>query len=321
MPAYPPRGPEHRNPMKILVVGAGAVGGYFGARLAQAGRDVTFLVRPSRAEQLRSEGLRIVSPHGDLTLQPTTITAEELHSPFDIIFLSVKAHALDQAMKDMAPAVGPDTMIYPVLNGMRHIEILTRRFGERPVLGGVCMVSTDLDEQGRIVQITPMQKLTYGELNGEITSRIRAFDETMRNAGFETELSTAILQAMWHKWVMIASLGLVTCLLGGPIGEINAVPDGERSMLRALDECAAVATACGFPLPPALVAFLYQAVTAKGSNLTSSMYRDLKKGAPVEVDTILGDLLEHGHSHHVDTPLLQAGYVRLRVYQNSLKLL
>jgi len=305
--------------MKILVVGAGAVGGCFGARLAQAGRDVTFLVRPVRSQQLRSEGLRIVSPHGDLTLQPKTITGKELESPFDIIFLSVKAQALDQAMRDMAPAVGPDTMIYPVLNGMRHIEILTGHFGDRPVLGGVCMVSTDLDEQGRIVQITPMQKLTYGELNGEITPRIRAFDETMRNAGFETELSTTILQAMWHKWVMIASLGLVTCLLGGPIGEINAVPDGERSMLRALDECAAVAAACGFPLPPALVAFLYQAVTAKGSNLTSSMYRDLKKGAPVEVDTILGDLLEHGHSHHVDTPLLQAGYVRLRVYQNSLK--
>jgi 2-dehydropantoate 2-reductase len=220
-------------------------------------------------------------------------------------------------MDDMAPAVGPDTMIYPVLNGMRHIDTLIHRFGDRPVLGGVCMVSTDLDEQGRIVQITPMQKLTYGELSGQITSRIRSLDETMRNAGFETELSIAIRQAMWHKWVMIASLGLVICLLDGPIGEINGVPDGERTMLRALDECAAVSAACGFPLPPPLVAFLYQAVTAKGSNLTSSMYRDLKKGAPVEVDNILGDLLEHGHSHHVDTPLLQAACVRLRVYQNS----
>jgi 2-dehydropantoate 2-reductase len=303
--------------MKILIVGAGAVGGYFGARLAQAGRDVTFLVRPSRAQHLRSEGLRVLSPHGDLTLQPTTITAEELHSSFDIIFLSVKAPALDQVMKDMAPAVGPDTMIYPVLNGMRHIETLTRRFGERPVLGGVCMVSTDLDEQGRIVQIAPMQKLTYGELSGEITSRIRSFDETMRNAGFETELSTGILQAMGHKWVMIASLGLVTCLLDGPIGEINAVPDGEQTILRALDECAAVGAACGFPLPQPVASFLRQAATTKDSKLTSSMYRDLQKGAPVEVETILGDLLEHGRSHHVDTPLLQAGCVRLRVYQNS----
>jgi 2-dehydropantoate 2-reductase len=311
--------PEHRNYMKILVVGAGAVGGYFGARLAQAGRDVTFLVRPFRAQHLRSEGLRIVSPHGDLTLQPTTITAEQLHSPFDIIFLSVKAQALDQAMKDMAPAVGPDTMIYPVLNGMRHIETLTRRFGERLVLGGVCMVSTDLDEQGRIVHITPMQKLTYGELNGEITPRMRSFDETMRNVGFETELSTNITYAMWQKWVMIASLGLVTCLLDGPIGEINAVADGEPTILRALDECAAVGAACGFPLPQPVAAFLRQAATTKDSKLTSSMYRDLKKGAPVEVDTILGDLLDHGRSHKVDTPLLQAGCVRLRVYQNRLK--
>src|SRR5258708_20545360 len=120
--------------MKILVVGAGAVGGYFGARLAQAGRDVTFLVRPSRAQQLRSEGLRIVSPHGDLTLQPKTITAKELDGSFDIIFLSVKAQALDQAMEDMAPAVGPDTMIYPVLNAIRHNQTLTPPLPQPPVL-------------------------------------------------------------------------------------------------------------------------------------------------------------------------------------------
>ncbi len=229
----------------------------------------------------------------------------------------MKAQALDQAIEDMAHAVGPDTTIYPVLNGMRHIETLTRRFGQRPVLGGVCMVSTDLDEQGRIVQMNPMQKLTYGEISGEITSRIRSFDETMRNAGFETELSTAIMHAMWHKWAMIASLGLVTCLLDGTVGEINAVPDGEQTILQALDECAAVGAACGFPLPQPVAAFLRQAATTKDSKLTSSMYRDLQKGAPVEVDTILGDLLDHGRSHHVDTPLLQAGCVRLRAYQNS----
>jgi 2-dehydropantoate 2-reductase len=303
--------------MKTLVVGAGAVGGYFGARLAQAGRDVTFLVRPSRAQQLRSEGLRIISPHGDLTLQPKTITAKELDSPVDIVFLSVKASALDQAMDDMAPAIGPETMIYPVLNGMRHIETLIRRFGERPVLGGVCMVVADLDEQGRIVQMNPMQKLLYGERNGEITPRIRSFDETFRNSGFDTELSANITYAMWQKWLMIASLGLITCLLDGTIGEINAVPYGDETALRAVEECAAIATACGFPPSQALLEDMRKRGTAKGSTLTSSMYRDLKKGAPVEVDAILGDLLEHGRSHNVDTPLLQAGCVRLRVYQNS----
>ena len=308
--------------MKILIVGAGAVGGYFGARLAQAGRDVTFLVRPSRAQHLRSEGLRIVSPHGDLTLQPKTITAKELDGPsdiFDIIFLSVKAQALDQAIEDMAPAVGPNTMIYPALNGMRHIEALIRRFGDLPVLGGVCMVVTDLDEQGRIVQMNPMQKLIYGERNGEITPRIRLLDEALRNSGFDTELSTSITYAMWQKWFMIASLGLVTCLLNAPIGEINAVPYGDQTALRAIEECAAIAAACGFPPSQPVLEDIRRRATARGSNLTSSMYRDLQKGAPVEVDAILGDLLDHGRSHNVDTPLLQAGCIRLRIYQNTLK--
>jgi 2-dehydropantoate 2-reductase len=302
--------------MKILVVGAGAVGGYFGARIAQAGRDVTFLVRPSRAQHLRSEGLRIVSPHGDLTLQPRTITAQEIDSPFDIILLSVKAQTLDQAIEDMASAVGPDTMIYPALNGMRHIETLISRFGEYPVLGGVCMVVADLDEQGRIVQMNPTQKLIYGERNKEITPRIRLLDETLRDCGFDTELSTNITYAMWQKWVMIASLGLITCLLNGPIGEINAVPYGDQTVLRAVEECAAVAAACGFPPTQPLLEDIRKRAVTKGSSLTSSMYRDLQKGAPVEVDAILGDLLDHGRSHQLDTPLLQAGCVRLRIYQN-----
>src|SRR5271156_1185359 len=188
--------------MKILVVGAGAVGGYFGARLEQAGRDVTFLVRPARAQQLQRDGLRILSPHGDLTLKPQTITAQEIKGAYDVIFLSVKAQALDQTIKDMKPAVGPETMIFPVLNGMRHMKILADAFGEGPVLGGVCLVSTDLDDQDRIVQITPMQKLTYGERSGETTRRIRLLDETLSKAGFETELSTNITQDMWNKWVM-----------------------------------------------------------------------------------------------------------------------
>jgi 2-dehydropantoate 2-reductase len=304
--------------MKILVVGAGAVGGYFGARLAQAGRDVTLLVRPARAQKLQKDGLVILSPHGDLTLKPQTITSNEIRHHYDVILVSVKAQALDQAIKDLTPAVGPDTMIYPVLNGMRHMETLARAFGEQALLGGVCMVSTDLDDQGRIVQITPMQKLVYGERSGAITPRIQALDKAFHNAGFDTELSANITQAMWDKWVIIASLGLVTCLLGGPIGEINAVPDGKQTVLQALDECAAIATACGFPTPLPLLENLRKQATDKDSKFTSSMFRDLQKGAPVEVDTILGDLVEQGHAHHMEAPLLQSGCVRLRVYQNTL---
>jgi 2-dehydropantoate 2-reductase len=305
--------------MKILVVGAGAVGGYYGARLAEAGRDVTFLVRPARAAQLQRDGLRILSPHGDLTLKPQTITTSEITSPYDFIFLSVKAQALDQAIKDMTPAVGPETMIYPVLNGMRHMYTLAHSFSEQAILGGVCIVSTDLDEQGRVVQLNPLDKIIYGERNGEITPRIRALDETLRNAGFETELSTNIIQAMWDKWVTIASFGLITCLLGGPIGEINSVSDGEQTALLAVDECAAIAKACGFPTSQAALEVIRRVIAQKDSKFTSSMYRDLRKGAPVEVETILGDLLDHGHAHQIEAPLLQASTVRLRVYQNSIK--
>jgi len=163
--------------MRILVVGAGATGGYFGGRLAQAGRDVTFLVRPARAEQLRAEGLRLVSPHhGDATLRPRLVTAGQITFPYDVALLSVKAFALEAALDDLAPAVGPDTMVLPLLNGLRHLDTLTERFGEKPVLGGVCVVATMLDDAGCIVQLADTQDLAYGELNGVASARVGALD-------------------------------------------------------------------------------------------------------------------------------------------------
>jgi 2-dehydropantoate 2-reductase len=303
--------------MKILVVGAGAVGGYFGARLAAAGRDVTFLVRPARAGQLQRDGLRILSPHGDLTLKPQTVTSDRIGAPYDVIFLSVKSLTLDQAITDMAPAVGPSSMIYPVLNGMRHIDTLIKRFGEAPVIGGVCMVSTDLDPQGRIVQIQGMQQLVYGERDTKITPRMQQLDQAFRDAGFDTLLSPDINQAMWQKWVAIATLGLVNCLFNAPIGEINAVPYGEETALQAIHECASIATANGFPLAQPFLDNLRQRLTAQGSTFTSSMYRDMQKGVKLEVEAILGDLLDHGRAHSLKTPLLQAATVRLRIYQNT----
>jgi 2-dehydropantoate 2-reductase len=303
--------------MKILIVGAGAVGGYFGARLAQAGRDVTFLIRAASVEKMQRDGLRIVSPHGDLNLKPRITTAQQIQSPYDLIFVSVKAQALDHAITDMKRAVGLDTMIYPILNGMRHMEPLTRSFGAKAVLGGVCLVATDVDDQGRIVQLAPMQKLVYGEWSGALTPRIHHLDQTLSDASFDTELTTKIQQVMWEKWVFIASIGLVTTLLGGPIGEIEAVPHGATTAAMALDECAQIARVCGFPPAPSFLDNLRAQLTAKGSPLTSSMYRAMQKGQSVEVDTILGDLLSHGQEHQLATPLLQAGCVRLRVYQNS----
>jgi 2-dehydropantoate 2-reductase len=304
--------------MRVLVVGAGAVGGYFGGRMVQAGRDITFLVRAKRAEQIQAQGLRILSPyHGDFTVRPKTITAAQIVSPYDIIFLSVKSYTLAAAIDDFAPAVGPGTVIIPVLNGMHHMDVLTARFGAEPVLGGVCFVATEIDSQGRVIQLADFQSLSYGELDGKKTSRIEAVHDGFRGAGFDTAISRDILLDMWQKWVFLASIGAITCLLGGNIGEIVAVPGGADLSSSVLRECAAIAGACGYPLSEASLAEKSSQLTAPGSPLTSSMYRDLKEQAPVEVESILGDLIERGWKHSVSAPLLQAAFVRLTIYQRG----
>jgi 2-dehydropantoate 2-reductase len=305
--------------MNILIVGAGAVGGFFGAKLFEAGRNVTFLVRPARMQQLQGDGLCILSPDGSLNaIKPQVITPDQIRTPYDVIFLSVKSFALHRAITEMASAVGPETMIYPALNGMRHLDILSDRFGPAHVIGGVCMVSTELDSQGRIIRFNEMQTLTYGELDGQTTPRILRLHEIFSNAGFEAELSSNIMLAMWQKWVGISTLGLVNCLFNGSIGEVNAVQYGEETALQALDECASVSAACGYPASEPFLDTVRQRILTKRSNLTASMYRDMQKGTDLEFDAILGDLFERGRSHQLKTPLLQAACVRLGVYRNTI---
>jgi 2-dehydropantoate 2-reductase len=301
--------------MRILVVGAGSTGGYFGGRLAQAGRDVTFLVRPARAERLRANGLRIVSPHGDVTLAPRLVTAGGIEAPYDAVLLTVKAFSLDAAMDDMAPAVGPETMILPVLNGMKHVDTLGARFGRNAVAGCVCKVATIVDDQGRIVQLNKLQDLAYGEMNGLPSPRTDALDSAMQGAGFDARLSRTIAREMWEKWILLATLGGITCLMRGSIGAVEAAPGGAEFSLRFLDEVATVVTAVGIAPNEAFLAAARGAVAQRGSPLTSSMYRDLQKGSPVEAEQILGDLLVRARTAGIATPLLAAAFTNLSIYQ------
>ena len=302
--------------MRILVVGAGSTGGYFGGRLAQAGRDVTFLVRPARAEFLRQNGLQIISPHGDVTLTPKLVTAETLSAQFDVVLLTAKGFSLDAALTDLAPAVGPKTMILPVQNGMRHVDLLAERFGREVLVGCVCKVATILDDQGRIVQLTNLQDLAYGEMDRRASARIAELDAIMRNAGFDARLSADIELEMWEKWVLLATVGGATCLMRGNLGEIEAAAGGSDITLRFLDETVTVVSAVGrTPSEPFVTAAKAQLVQ-KGSTQTSSMFRDLQKGRPVEVDQIIGDLVARARRAGVDTPLLDAVLTHLSVYQN-----
>jgi 2-dehydropantoate 2-reductase len=302
--------------MRMLVVGAGSTGGFFGTRLAQAGRDVTFLVRPGRAARLRERGLELLSPYGDARITPKLKTAGEIEGKYDAVLLTVKSFALEAALDDFAPAVRAGTIILPVLNGMRHVDVLAARFGKDAVGGCAAKVATTLDEEGRILQLASFQDIAYGELDGSRSSRILALDEFMRGASFDARLSANIALEMWEKWALLATLGGVTCLMRGNLGEIEAASGGAEFLQRFSEEVTSIISVVGMPLDEA---FLTQTRTllaaAKGSALTSSMYRDLKAGRRIEADQIIGDLLARALKAGLAAPLLSAAYTNLCVYQ------
>jgi 2-dehydropantoate 2-reductase len=304
--------------MRMLVIGAGSTGGYFGGRLAQAGRDVAFLVRPARKARLEAEGLHIVSPFGDAVLKPKLVTPAEIDGPYDVVLLTVKAYSLDAAMKDFAPAVGSSTMIMPFLNGMRHMDVLAERFGAVTLIGCTCHIFASLDEKGRIVQHNRLQEVTYGELDGSTTPRIEALDAFMKGGDFGTRLSGHIRRRMWEKWIMLSTLGCANTLARGSIGDIEASPGGTDLVLRLLGEAASVARAAGIEPSEAFLDTARTTLTTKGSPLTSSMYRDLQAGNAVEADQIVGDLLARGRKAELDLPLLAAAFTNLMVYQNRI---
>lgn len=303
--------------MRTLVIGAGATGGFYGGRLAQLGRDVTFLVRPRRAEQLRN-GLEIISPVGDATLRPQLLTAAELRAhpqPFDLILLATKAYSLEQAIGDFAPAVGPNTTILPILNGLRQLDLLDAHFGAERVIGGACRINSDVDPEGRILQLSKLGELTFGERNRERTPRIERIAAELEGALFKSILSPDVLAAMWHKWYVLAALNIICILPRGTVGEVVAQPHGLAFAQAAIDECIAIAAANGYPPPGPLIETDRKRLTEPGSDLTSSMFRDMQKNAPVEADHIVGDLLARAESRNIAAPLLRATYVQLRVYQ------
>lgn len=302
--------------MKILVVGAGATGGYFGARLAQAGKDVTFLVRPRRAAALRARGLRVTGVGEDETVTPRLVTAGELTGPYDLVLLSVKATALDAALDDIAPAVGPGTAILPLLNGMAHLSRLGARFGEDAVLGGVARIISTLNGEGDIVRLAPVASLSVGERRGGPSERVAAIAAVLTDAGIDTRVPDDTLTAMWGKWVLISTLSGLTCLMRGTVGDVAAVPGGRAFAEGLLGECAAVAAAAGHPVPKGELDALATMLTTEGSPLTASLYRDVVSGAPTEAEHVLGDLTDRARLHDVGTPLLDLAVLHLRVHEH-----
>jgi 2-dehydropantoate 2-reductase len=301
--------------MRILVVGAGAIGGYFGGRLLEAKQDVTFLVRPRRAAELASSGLQIQSRCGDVTIaSPPTVLAEDLHSTYDLVLLSCKAYDLESAITSFAPAVGPNTVILPLLNGMRHLDALDQSFGPSHVLGGFCVISTVLEAGGRVVHLNELHLLCFGERDGSRSARVDAIASEFSESRFVLRLSNTILQEMWEKWVFIATCAGITCLMRASVGDI--VSAGAADLATALmDECAAIAASQGFPPGRASLQQTQSMLTAPGSGLTASMFRDIERRAPIEGDHMIGDLLRRGEEHGIASPLLRVAYAHLKAYE------
>ena len=299
--------------MRFLVVGAGATGGYFGGRLLEAGRDVTFLVRPARAERLAATGLTITSPAGNVTLwSPPTVLASELRDPFDAVILSCKAYDLDGAIESFAPAVGPDTAVVPLLNGMRHLDALDARFGAGRVLGGSCFISAKLDEGGQVAHDSDIHRLAFGERAGGRSPRVEALAAAMAGAKFEAVASNQILLAMWEKWVFLASLAGITCLTRSAVGDVVAA-GGADLAAALLEECRAIAAAAGYPpRADALKASLAR-LTDPGSSVTASMLGDVERRGRTEADHVLGDLLRRrGNAPDGSRSLLRVAYVAVK---------
>lgn len=302
--------------MRVLVVGAGAIGGYFGGRLLLAGRDVTFLVRPRRAEQIRKYGFAVRAAAGGAEeLNARAIVSEQIEAPYDLVLVCCKAYDLASAMDGFAPAVGPETTILPLLNGLRHLDLLSERFGAARLLGGQCIITATLDERGHAVLLGPTATLTFGELNGTLSRRIDAIATTMQDAGFVVQVSNAVLLEMWEKWVLLATFAGMTCLMRGAIGDIVAA--GAAGLTEALlEECRHIAASQDQVIRPEVLQRIRTLLTQAGSTIMASMLRDVERGAMTEADHVLGDLLHRQSASAGNSPsLLQIAYLHLKTYE------
>lgn len=275
---------------------------------------MTFLVRERRAAQLADKGLRFSSPDLDVVHNVQTVTSLEGEAPFDLVIVAVKAPALESIIPTLAPAIGKSTRIVPLLNGMAHIETLEAAFPGQ-VLGGLVKIVATVEEDTTIRQMTPLCTLTIGGLHGESVPEVIA--GALDSDGIALEIADDIVSRLWEKWAFIAAAGVVTCLFRGTIGDILAA-GGEAQIFKSIDECEQVAASAGHPVSEPGHAQTVGLLTEPGSAFTSSLYRDLQHGDPIEAEHIIGELAARATALEVPTPLLDAALLQLRTHHQAL---
>jgi 2-dehydropantoate 2-reductase len=313
---------EAETGVKVLVIGAGGVGGYFGGRLVQSGADVTFLVRERRARQLAEHGLVIKSAAGDAVLSVPAITAADPGRPFDLVLVTCKSFDLASSIEAATPHMKAGAgLVLPLLNGMAHIDVLRERFGQDRVLGGLCGIFATLSPAGEVIQMEGLPpRLSFGRFKDQIERTVleeqaRAIERMMSAANFNSRRVEPIEQGLWDKWVVLAAMAGGTCLMRASIGAIVASDDGKAIMEELLRETSAVARAAGYPPSEQHLAATRGILTAAGSKATASMLRDIQRGGATEGDHIIGDLLRRARGFGIATPLLRIANAHLQAYE------
>ena len=299
--------------MRILVLGAGGIGGYFGGRLAAAGMDVTFLVRPRRAEQLRQNGLVIRSPLGDAQVPVKTVLAEQAAPGWDAIIVACKAFDLDDAIATIRPAA-PGALIIPQLNGIRHLEVLDAAFGADNVAGGMTQIGVTMEADGTIRHLNLPPLFRHGPRSPGQRARSERLQAALANGGSGFALSDNIMLDMWQKWVFLCSVAALTCMMRATVGQIVRTQEGAALIMEAVADCTAAAQAAGFPPSPRFLEDLAKRLTDPDSPLAASMLRDIQGGKLTEADHIIGDMLARARAAGRPATLLRAAYTHLQAY-------
>ncbi|HJV16333.1 MAG TPA: ketopantoate reductase family protein [Bacillales bacterium] len=304
--------------MRVLVVGAGAIGGYFGGRLLEKDVDVTFLVRERRRKQLKEHGLIIESVNGNASFTPKTIVTGENADHFDLVILSTKAYHLEGAIEDIRPYVTEGTMIMPLLNGISHIQKLIDEFGKENVIGGLCSIESTLDNEGKILQTSALNNLVFGELTTKRTERILKVEELFSGTKVNYKLSDNVNQDLWHKYLFITTMSGITTLMRSSIGPIREEESSYQTLKSLLKEIISLMNQVQAPLAENIEEIQLKQINGLGYPMKTSMQRDMEKSLPVEADHLQGYLLEIARKEGLSAPVLQAAYGNLKVYEGQL---
>ena len=303
--------------MRILILGAGAVGGYLGARLIEAGADITFLLREMRLNSIRKDGLIIKSELGDVSLKPKYITSERLKPNYDLVLITCKAYSLINAANDIKPAIGKETLILPILNGVSHLQYLDDFFGRDKVMGGLVHLAVEMNAQGAIEHLNNFHRLIFGIRHPGQAAHGRLFNDILSKSQFDFRLSTHIQHDMWEKFIFLTSLAGATCLFRGNVGEIMKSERGRDFILGIFQECVDIATSFGNAPNKNTILEYIELLTEAESVYTSSMLRDIKSGIATEANHILGEMLKRGIEKNSPTTLLGYAYSHLQVYESQ----